>query len=212
MMHRVLRLAAPVLLAAFAAPAFAQQGPEFRNPTVVTPPDQGILKEAAEAAKTAGGGSCEAVFTVGVDGKPKDIKPNCTAPVLDPFVIRAVESMVYLPEIYRYEVFEAEGVKQPFNFETKTVTMKAPVAKSSLAQRDINRIQKKVGKAGSCAIKLNVAANGKAKDVAPNCNPSDYDQHVKPLVEKLQFEPGMSEDKAVDWPNFEMQITLAGKG
>lgn len=213
MTHRLLKLSISMLLACVAAPALAQQqGPEFRNPTVVTPPDQAILKEAAEAAKASGGGSCEAVFNVGVDGKPNSIKPNCTEPALDPFIVRAVESMVYLPEIYRYEVFEAEGVKQPFNFETRTVTMTAPVAKSTLEARDIKRMQDKVGKAGTCAITMSVTASGKPKDVVPNCTPSEYDPYIKSAAEKLDFEPATSEGKKVDWPKFELQIVLNGKG
>lgn len=212
MKTRIFAFALPVMLAAAGAPALAQQtGPEFRNPTVVTPPDQAILKEAAETAKASGGGKCEAVFTVGVDGKPKDIKPNCTAPALDGVVTRAIESMVYLPEIYRYEVFETEGVKQAFNFETRTVTTKVPVVKKVLEQREINRMQDKVGKAGSCNIKVTVTASGKPKDIVPNCTPADYDKHIAAAVEKMVFEPATTDGKPVDWPNFEMPISLAGK-
>ncbi len=210
---RILSLAIPAVLALTAGPAMAQQGdkPEFRNPTVATPPDEAILKEASEVAKAAGGGKCDAVFTVTVEGKPKDIKPNCTTPALDAVVSRAIESMVYLPEIYRFEVFEAEGVKQSFSFATKTVTSKAPIAKTMIEKREITRMQDKVAKPGSCAIKLTVTAAGKAKDVVPNCTPTDYDQYVRAAVEKLTFEPATTDGKKVDWPNFELQITLGGK-
>lgn len=213
MTRRFLKTTITTLFVALAAPAVAQQqGPEFRNPTVVTPPDQAILKEAAEAAKASGGGSCNAVFNVGVDGKPNSVQPNCTDPSLDPFIVRAVESMVYLPEIYRYEVFEAEGVKQPFNFETRKVTAVLPVAKGTIDQREIRRMQDKVGKAGSCAITMTVTAAGKARDIEPNCNPADYDPFIKSAVEKLDFEAGTNDGKKVDWPKFEMSVALGGKG
>lgn len=85
------------------------------------------------------------------------------------------------------------------------------MVKKVLEQREINRMQDKVGKAGSCNIKVTVTASGKPKDIVPNCTPADYDKHIAAAVEKMVFEPATTDGKPVDWPNFEMPISLAGK-
>ncbi|MEZ6030632.1 MAG: hypothetical protein R3C46_12895 [Hyphomonadaceae bacterium] len=53
-----------------------------------------ITKAIAEVNQE---GACKVKFTVGVDGKPKDIQPNCDPAAYDPLITAAVERMKYTP-------------------------------------------------------------------------------------------------------------------
>jgi hypothetical protein len=195
-------------------PAAAQQaadkGPEFRNPTVVKQPDAAIVQEAAALA--GDGAKCEAVFNVGVNGKPNNIKPNCTNPALDPIVTRAVESMEYLPEIYRYEVFEAEGIKQPFTFGRAPAAASAaspPTVKRAIDPKELTRIISRANAEGSCKVSMAVTAAGKPANVTTACTPDKFDKPIKAAVEKMEFAPAQKDGQAVDWPKYEMEMKLS---
>ncbi|MEZ5936920.1 MAG: hypothetical protein R3C52_01720 [Hyphomonadaceae bacterium] len=71
------------------------------------------LSRAIERAKT--GGVCDATFTVGVDGKPKDIHPNCDPAKLDKQIEKAIERMEYEPGMKDGKPVEWPDVKQPMN-------------------------------------------------------------------------------------------------
>ena len=191
--------------------AAAQEKCEYRNATRVSGPDMQIVQNAVN--ELAGGAECNAVFTVSTEGKPKDIEPNCSDPRYDPYIVKAVESMEFLPEIFDGELFDTEGVKQQFTFGVvaaeATEDGQPPKVKKEIEPRDIERAINRVDKEGVCEIEYTVGVNGKPKDIQPNCDPSAFDDHIRTAIERMEYEPGMREGKAVDWPGVKMPLKLS---
>jgi hypothetical protein len=77
--------------AAAAAPAAAAETP----PVVTTPISPRAMQRAINRVNRPG--SCQATFTVGLDGKPKDIVPNCNPSAYNQLVKNIIEEMVYTP-------------------------------------------------------------------------------------------------------------------
>lgn len=189
------------LVAVMAAPALAQEKGEYRNATRTKGPDMAIVQEAADALD--GAAECNAVFTVGTDGKPKDVEPNCTDERYNPYVVRAVESMEYLPEIFDGELFDTEGVKQPFNFEgtpAPNANEQPPTVKTNVNGGDVSRAINRVDEEGVCEVAFTVGTDGKPKDIEPNCTPSRYDSYIVDIIADMEYEPGMKDGEPVDWP------------
>lgn len=189
-------------IALLAAPALAQEEGEYRNATRTKGPDMTIVQDAVD--ELAGGAECNAVFTVGEDGKPRDVEPNCSDARYDPYIVRAVESMEYLPEIFDGEIFATEGVKQPFVFGVQTAAASSsgqrPTAIKGVNGGDISRVINRVDEEGVCEVEFTVGADGKPKDIEPNCDPSRYDSYILEIIEATEYEPGMRGGEAVDWP------------
>lgn len=189
-------------IAVLAAPAMAQEEGEYRNATRTKGPDMSIVQAAVD--ELAGGAECNAVFTVGEDGKPRDVEPNCSDARYDPYIVRAVESMEYLPEIFDGEIFATEGVKQPFVFGVQTAANSSdgqpPTVIEGINGGDITRAMNRVDEEGMCEVKFTVGTDGKPKDIEPNCEPSRYDSYILEIVEEIEYEPGMRDGQAVDWP------------
>lgn len=183
-----------------AAPALAQEKGEYRDATRTKGPDMSIVQSAVN--ELAGGAECNAVFTVGTDGKPKDVEPNCSDPRYDPYIVRAVESMEYLPEIFDGELFDTEGVKQPFVFGVQTGSPdgQKPTATKPVNGGDITRAINRVDEEGTCEVEFTVGTDGKPKDIEPNCDPSKYDSYIADIIADTEYEPGMRDGQAVDWP------------
>lgn len=190
------------LVAVMAAPAMAQEKGEYRNATRTKGPDMSIVQDAVD--ELAGGAECNAVFTVGTDGKPKDVEPNCSDPRYDPYIVKAVESMEYLPEIFDGELFDTEGVKQPFVFGVQTAAGsedgQPPTVKTNVNSGDVSRAINRVDEEGVCEATFTVGADGKPKDIEPNCTPDRYDSYIVDIIADMEYEPGMKEGQAVDWP------------
>ena len=58
-------------------------------------------------------GVCDVVFTVGVNGKPKDIEPNCTPSAYDRYVSDIIEDMEYEPGMREGAAVEWTGMTMP---------------------------------------------------------------------------------------------------
>ena len=125
---------------AFALPALAQK-PADRPAKVVTGPDVAVIKEAVNTLREPG--ECMVEFTVGLDGKPKDMKPTCTPETYAPYALKAMATVEYLPEIFAGEMFETEGLRQPFKFGVAAPAPssapgdKAPVKIKDVEPKDI---------------------------------------------------------------------------
>ena len=190
------------LVALVAAPAIAQEEGEYRAATRTKGPDMSIVQNAVD--QLAGGAECNAVFTVGEDGKPRHVEPNCSDPRYDPYIVQAVESMEYEPEIFDGEIFATEGVKQPFVFGVQNAGDGAggvaPKVVTNVNGGDVERAINRVDEEGLCEVAYVVGTDGKPKDIEPNCDPSRYDSYIVDIIGNMEYEPGMREGAAVDWP------------
>jgi hypothetical protein len=200
-------LAATAVAVALASPAMAQKpGDRLAKQTVAA--DPAAIREGLAAIGE--GGECTVTFTIGKDGKPKDMEPACTPEGYAPYALKAMAPVEYLPEIFDGETWETEDVKQTFRFGTTTAAAdpsagKAPVVVKDLVNADIERAIARAEGGGVCNVKYVVGTNGEVKDIAPNCDPKKLDSHIKTAFEKMRYEPGQKDGKAVDWP---MEQTL----
>jgi len=204
-----------VCVAALAAmvtgPAFAQKTdlPD-RALKQTTPFDQSPIREGLTALKQ--GGECTVAYIVGVNGKAKDIKADCSVPDMAPYAIRTIESGAWDAEITGGEFFDSFPMKQVFKFGTQQAVdprgEKAPVLKADLQQKDIARAIEQVDESGVCNVKYSVGADGKVKDVTPNCQPAAYDARIVEAMKKMEFQPGLKGGKPVDWPGLSMPMNL----
>lgn len=187
-----------MLMLAAATPAFAQK-PADRAPTQVSGPNVEVIREAVNTLKV--GGECMVEFSVGKDGKTKNLKPVCTPEAYTPDVVRAMETVEYLPEIFDGEIFETDGHKQPFRFAGPTVkpaTIKQPVVVKNVEPKDISRAINKFDETGACQVTLTVGLDGKPKDIKPNCTPAKYDSMIADAVKKMVYQPAEKDGQQVE--------------
>lgn len=204
-------ICAVAFASAFAAPAFAQKTDIPDRPLKQTKAfDQAALKEGITALKASG--ECSVTYIVGADGKPKDIKPGCTPPEMDPYVVRMINSGEWQSEITGGEFFDSYPQKQVFKFGSSTAVdprgEKAPVVINDLVMSDLNRAINQVGKNGSCNVKFTVGADGKPKDIVPGCTPPAFDARISDAIKKMKYQPGLKGGQPVDWPNMTMPLNL----
>lgn len=203
---------------AVAAPAMGQTPEEKANKVTraakrLTQPDASIINEAAKQLKV--GGECNTTFTVGLDGKPKDIKPNCNPPEYDEWVIKAMAPVTYTVELFAGEAFETEGMKQPFKMgngpgssmapvESKPAVVTTPVDSRAIGKA-IDRLKPK--EEGSCAAAYVVGVDGKPKDIKPNCTLPQFDELVKTAIGNMVYAPATKGGTPVEI-NMTMNIPL----
>jgi hypothetical protein len=201
------------LVLGLAGAAIAQEPPKDRAPTRVNQIDMTIIQEAL---KTVGKDSdCMAEFVVGKDGKTKDIKPNCQVAEYDPFVVRAITALEYLPEIFAGEIFESDPLKQPFKFVAPKTPVAAaapagtpPVVSKPIEPKDVSRAINRINEPGTCKATFTVGVDGKPKDIQPNCTPDKYNKLIGEAIGKMRYTPGQKGGQAVDWPGVEFPLTL----
>jgi hypothetical protein len=191
-----------VILAAMAlaagSPAFAQ-APADRAPKLVTGPTAEVIKEAVNTIKLSG--ECMVEFTISKEGKAKDLKPTCTPEAYTPYVLRAMEGVEYLPEIFAGEVWDTEGQRQPFKFTGPSVaasTVKQAVVVKNVDPRDISKALNKVDEPGVCQLEFTVGVDGKPKDIAPNCTPEAYNKPIADAIKKMTYQPAEKDGQKVE--------------
>ncbi|MEP7209666.1 MAG: hypothetical protein ABI740_02415 [Alphaproteobacteria bacterium] len=201
------------LVAALALPAMAQAPKkEDRSPKQLTAADAAVVKEAVDSIKQPG--ECTVLYTIGKDGKPKDMKADCTPADYAPFALKAMATVTWSPEMVSGEIFETEGMKQPFKFGvtvTAAAAQKPPVATVQLDGAEINRALIKTNAEGSCSMSYTVGVDGIAKDIVPNCTPDKFNKYIKAAIEKMRFTPGEKDGKPVDWPLSGLMLNLKKK-
>ncbi len=189
------------LAAVLVLPAAAQAPKkEDRAPKQLTAPDGAVVREAVETIKQPG--ECMLTYTVGKDGKPKDMKADCTPAAYAPFALKAMATVTWSPEMVSGEIFETEDRRQPFKFGVAAApvnTDKPPTATVPLDGAEINRALVKTNAEGSCSMSYTVGIDGKPKNIVPNCTPAKLDRYMKEAVEHMQFTPGEKGGKPVDW-------------
>jgi hypothetical protein len=203
------------LAGVLAGPAMAQK-PGDKLAKLVSGPDRDIVKEAVETVHAPG--ECTVLYVVGKDGKTKDIKPDCDNEAYNPYVVRAIESMTYEPEIFDGEIFESEPIRQAFKFGVEAAPEAAkppgdtpPVPIKTIEPRDVKRALDRVNEDGTCELSYTVTAAGKTADIVPNCTPSAYDPYILDAAKKLTFKPGQNAGQAIDWPNVQLPLNLSKK-
>lgn len=207
---RILLLVAAAFMAA--APALAQTPEEkakkvTRAAKQLTGPDVAIIKEAVNTIKL--GGECMTVFTVGLDGKPKDIKPGCDPAAYDEWVVKAMASVTYTVELFLGEQFETEGMKQPFKFGAgapagaapagaAASAIKEPVVIKGIEPKELSRAINKIDEAGQCNAAFTVGIDGKPKDIVPNCTPDKYNQPIAEAISKTLYTPATKDGQPIE--------------
>ncbi len=206
-------ICAAVMSLGLAAPAFAQKTDLPDRPAKQTTPfDVSSIMEGNNIVKPPAS-TCRATYVVSIEGKAKDISVDCPHPEMAPYVVRAIETGVWEPEIFDGYFFDTDPIRQEFGYGIGPAGPdprgeKAPVQIDGVLERDINNAIKKVDKDGVCNVKFTVGANGKPKDVQPDCNPADYDPLIVEAVSKMSFTPAQKDGVNTDWPGISMPIKL----
>ncbi len=78
---------------------------------------KGVEPKDVERAisRTKKEGTCDVKFTVGANGSPKDIAPNCTEAALNPHITEAVSRMKYEPGLKGGQPTDWPGMSMPMN-------------------------------------------------------------------------------------------------
>ncbi|MEQ1784243.1 MAG: hypothetical protein ABMA14_23050 [Hyphomonadaceae bacterium] len=198
---------------AFATPAFAQKTdlPD-RTAKQIGQFDVAAMQEGNNTLKL--NGSCTAQYIVSVEGKAKDITLDCTHPEMAPYILRTIETGTWDPEVFDHEFFDSFPFRQVFNYGTGTAGPdprgeKSPVLDTGVDAKDVQDAIKKVKEEGVCEVKYTVGADGKPKDIAPNCTPAGYNEPIAAAIAKMEFKPGLKAGAPTDWPGMSMPIKLA---
>jgi hypothetical protein len=207
-------ICAGALAVGLASPAFAQKTDLPDRPAKqIKDFDQTAMKEGIATLKASG--ECTVQYIVGVNGKAKDITTDCSMPEMGPYVTRSIETGEWEPEIFDHEFFDSFPVKQVFKFAAAPGAPavdprgeKSPVLVSGIEQKDIARAINQVDKPGTCNVKYTVGADGKPKDIVPNCDPVAYDEKIIEAMKKMKFEPGQKDGKPTDWPGLNTPMNL----
>lgn len=206
-------MCAVALAAAFAGPAFAQKTDLPDRPLKqIKPFDPEPIKQGIQTLQQ--GGECTAQFIVAANGKARDITADCSAPDMAPYVVQSIRSGEWEAEVIDGELLDSYPIKQSFKFGTASGPAvdprgeKSPVLKTGVRQGEIKRAISQVNKAGTCNVKYTVGADGKPKDIVPNCDPAAYDEKIAEAVSHMEFEPGLKDGKPTDWPGLNTPMSF----
>lgn len=197
---------------ALAAPALAQKTDLADRPaTQTTQFDVAAMREGNTLIKQ--NGTCAAQYIIGANGLAKDITVDCTHAEMSPFVVRTIETGVWDAEVLEKEFLDSLPKRHTFNYGTGPAGPdprgeKAPVMTDGLRERDIKNALAKVNEAGACDVKYTVGANGRAKDIQPNCTPEGYNDLITAAMARMVFTPAQKDGAATDWPGMNMPIKL----
>jgi len=198
---------------ALAGPAFAQKTDLPDRPAKQTTQfDVAAMREGNMLLKA--NGTCTAQYIVGANGRAKDITVDCTHPDMATYVSRTIETGVWDAEVLEKEFLDSLPMRQIFNYGTGAAGPdprgeKSPTLVDGLRERDISAAIAKVDKEGMCDVKYTVGADGKPKDVQPNCTPDEYNDLIIAAMAKMVFTPGQKGGAPTDWPGISMPVKLA---
>lgn len=208
-------ICAVALSVGLVSPAFAQTKTDLPDrPAKQTKAfDTSSIKEGNNLLKPPAS-TCTATYIVSDEGKPKDISVDCPHPEMAPYIVAAIETGEWEPEVFDGYFFDTDPIRQQFGYGIGPAVAdprgeKSPVQQQGLMERDINRAIAQVGKEGACDVKFTVGADGKPKDIAPNCDPAVYDPLVIEAVAKMTFTPGQKDGQPTDWPGIAMPVKLS---
>lgn len=202
-------ICAAALAAGAASPALAQK-PKDSPPKMVGQFDTEAIKEGIRTIKQSG--ECTVTFVVGEDGKTKDHSADCTVPEFAPFAIKAVQASVWEPEILDGDKITSLPRKQAFRFGAVSAPdprgEKGPVLVKNIEPKDVERVINKVDNAGICSVSYTVGADGKPKDIQPNCTDPSFNAGIAEAIAKMEYQPGLKGGQPTDWPGMTMPMNL----
>jgi hypothetical protein len=207
-------ICAVALLAAASGEAQAQKTKLPDRPLKkITDFDPAPIKEGLGVLKQ--GGECTVNYIVAASGKAKDITADCSVPDMAPYVVRTVQGAEWEAEIVDHEFFDSYPQRQIFKFGTVANAApdprgeKAPILVTGVEPKDVERAIARTEQEGTCAVKFTVGADGKPKDIVPNCTSPALDPHISEAVAKMRFTPAQKDGAPTDWPGMSMPMNLA---
>lgn len=199
---------------ALTAPAFAQKTDLPDRPAKqIKEFDTSAMKEGQAALKA--NGSCTAEYVVAISGKAKDISVDCTNPEMAPYITRTIESGEWEPEIFDHEFFDTDPRRQIFNYGSGAAGPdprgeKSPSMTKGADQKILQAAMAQVKQEGECHVKFTVGADGKPKNIEPNCTPDAFNAKVAEAIAKMEYNPGLKGGQPTEWPGMSMPLKLAG--
>ena len=176
--------------------------------------DQAAMKEGITVLKRAGSAQC--MYIVGVDGRAKDITADCTVPDMAPYVVRIDRDRASgnrrssaASSSIRIRIKQVVQVRRRRTAAVDPRGEKAPRRDQRRAQKPTSTARStRSARTGTCNVKFTVGADGKPKDIVPDCTPPAFDSRISDAVKKMKYEPGQKGGKPVDWPNMTMPLNL----
>jgi hypothetical protein len=204
------------LAVGFAAQATAQKPPppEEVPAKVLTGPNIDAIKEGMAVVHEAG--ECKVTYVISKQAKLKNPKADCTIPEMAPFALKAMEAMTFQANTFDGSSFDSDEMVQPFKWTASGgaptgAGPTSPVLTTEPDKRAVGQAIERVKTPGKCDVKFTVGADGKPKDIQPNCFPKQYDSLITKIVEKMVYTPGMANGKPVDTPNVQYPINLGAR-
>lgn len=195
-----------------AAPAFAQETDLPDRPAKRMSDFDPAAIIAANATLQASG-MCNVQFIVTASADLSDMSIDCTHPEMVPAIETTMRTAKWQAEILEGEFFDSFPMREAFKYGTNAAALdprgeKAPVMQDGIVPRDIEKALAQVNQEGSCAVKFTVGANGKPKDIQPNCTPADYNDLIVAAMGRMNYTPGEKGGAATDWPGLSMPMKL----
>ena len=101
----------------WAASGVPAAGGGATQPVLTKGPEAAAFGRAVERVRKPG--KCAATLTVGVDGKPTDIKPNCDPKAYDAPIMKILSELVYTPAMANGKPVETPNRSYPLNLGAK---------------------------------------------------------------------------------------------
>lgn len=196
-----------------AAPAFAQKTdlPD-RDPKRLSDYDLTVWKAANATLKL--NGMCTAQYVIGADSRLKDVAIDCTHPEMAPYVLATMETATWQSEILDKDFIDSLPKRERFAYGTGAPAVdprgeKSPALDVGIDRKALDRAMSQVDQEGLCNVLYTVGADGKPKDIVPNCTPEAFNEGVTAAIAKMKFIPGQKDGQPTDWPGMSMPLKLA---
>jgi hypothetical protein len=194
------------------APAFAQKTDLPDRPAKrMSDFDPTAIREANATLQVSG--LCNVQFIVTAAAELSDMSIDCTHPEIVPAVEKTMRSATWQAEILEGEFFDSFPMREAFKYGTNPAAedprgQKAPIMQDGIVPRDIEKALNQINQEGSCDVKFTVGANGKPKDIQPNCTPPEYNDLIVAAMGRMNYTPGEKDGAATDWPGLSMPLKL----
>lgn len=190
--------------------AAAQSRPKEIPPKQLTGPDIGAIEEGLKTIRQAG--SCTATFVVSKTAEIKDKTASCTIPEMEPFVLKAIATVIYAPLTFQGAAFDSEPIKLPFSWPAPEVIP----ASDAVVIRPIDprlgaEARKQVKRDGERKAVLTVGADGVPRDIQMTCKPEAYERLMVQAVAEMRYKPAEEDGKPVEMFNQVVLLRLTQK-
>jgi hypothetical protein len=191
--------AGPEPLETASAPASAD---DYTPASMLTRPDQSIIRTAVNAVKKTA--ECNAEYRIGADGLANNIKPNCTLPDYDAYVVQYLSTAKYTPTMENGVAIESGSRTGLIQFDAPQVAAaaveKAPVLVTPMQSTKEMANAAKGAADASCTLSYVVGTNGVPSNIVANCTPTKLNVIVANAAAKMRFQSGQRDGVPVSWP------------